>query len=164
MKEKGKEALTPVQERVAELQEEKRLEMLKKGEYVGAFRVHEFYAQFSRYMALVEKIRLIEGNAQEAYGMDARTFCKDVLGIHYDTLRDQRGLLKGVQPAVIAAIKALGYSDNEIRLLKTSEDEDVKALMSKGILTIDAVEIPIRSTILPTLSLSWQRIPALPRG
>ena len=158
MKEKGKEALSPVQERVIELQEQKRLEMLKKGEYVGAFRVHEFYAQFARYMALVEKNRLIESNAQEAYGMDAKTFCKKILGITYETLNEQRKLMKDTQPHIIAAIKALGYSDYEIGLLKTSEDEDVKALMNKGILKVDDVEIQTTPENMPKIMKHFEKV------
>lgn|SRR5574343_681679 len=158
MKEREKEALSPVQERVAELQEQKRLEMLKKGEYVGAFRVHEFYAQFSKYMAIVEKIRLIESNAQEAYGMDVKTFCKEILRVPYTTLKDQRDLLVGTQPDVIAAIKAMGYSDYEIRLLKTSEDEEVKALMSKGILKVNDVEIQTTPENMPKIVKHFEKV------
>lgn len=158
MREGGKEVLSPVQERVVELQEKKRLEMLKKGEYVGAFRVHRFYAQFSRYMELTEMIRLVESNAQEAYGMDIVTFCKEVLGIHYNSFNNQRSLLKDVQPHVIAAIKALGYSDHEIRLLKTTEDEAVKALMSKGILKVDDVEIQTTPENMPKIMKYFEKV------
>ncbi len=160
MKEKGREELSPVQERVADLKEQKHLGVLKKGEYVGAFRVHEFYAQLSKYMALIEKIRLIESNAQEAYGMNAVTFCKEVLGIPYNTLKDQRTLLKDTKPHVVAAIKALGYSDYEIGVLKTSEDEEVKALMGNGILRVNNVEVDVSPENMPKIAKHIERIVA----
>jgi hypothetical protein len=158
MKEKEKEALTPVQERVAELQEEKNQGILKSGELVGAIKARRFHEELLRYFRISTQIRALEEGAHEVYGMDAKTFCKKVLGIPYTTLNEQRALLKDVKLEVVAAFKAMGCSDYEIGLLKTSEDEEVKALMSKGTLVVGSQEISITPDNMPRIVRHVERI------
>lgn len=158
MKENEKESLTLVQERVAALQGKKQQEVLRAGELIGMTKTNRFHAEFIRYSQLASQIRALEEGTHEAYGMDAKKFCKEILGIPYTTLNEQRTLLKNTKLEVVSAFKALGYSDGQISILKTSEEEELKALINKGTLTIGKEEIPVTPDNMPKIAKHIERI------
>lgn len=149
MGEKAGRALVPVQERVAELQEKKHQGVLQSGERVGALKMNRFHARFAKYMELHSLVVALENGVHETYGMDQKTFCKEFAGVSYDTTNNFRNLCKEAKAEVITAIKVLGYTNNTIELLKTSDDEEVKALMSKGTLVVGSEEIPVTPENMP---------------
>lgn len=151
MKEKEKAALTPVQESVAELQEKKHLGLLKVGEQVGALKISRFNARFAEYMELHTLIVSLDNNAHAAYGMDQKEFCKEFAGISYETVNNFRNLCKKAKAEVVVALKAMGQSNQAIELLKTSDDEDTKALMSKGTLVVGKEEIQVTAENMPRI-------------
>ncbi len=151
MKEKEKAALTPVQESVAELQEKKHMGLLKVGEQIGALKISRFYARFAEYMELHTLIVSLDNNAHAACGMDQKQFCKEFAGRSYDTVNNFRNLYKKAKVEAVVALKSMGYSNQAIELLKTSDDEDTKALMSKGTLVVGKEEIQVTAENMPRI-------------